>query len=65
MDGSYPFPDWLKNRVTVVEENILRLDTHSCSALIKPGQWVVKDKSANLHVLESEEFHKSYKVLTD
>jgi len=29
MDGKYPFPDWLKDRITVVEENILQLDTLS------------------------------------
>ena len=65
MDGNYPFPDWLKDRVTVVEENILRLNTHSRSALVKPGQWVVKDSRDNLHILEPDEFHKNYKLLTD
>jgi len=64
MDGNYPFPDWLRDRVTV-EENVLLLGTHSGLALVKPGQWVLKDKSGNLHILDPEEFHKSYKVLTD
>jgi hypothetical protein len=59
MDGKYPFPDWLKNRVTV-EENILQLDTSSGLILVKPGQWIVKDNSDNLHVLEPEDFHQSY-----
>jgi hypothetical protein len=39
MDGKCPFPDWLKNRVTVVEENILQLDTPSGLILVKPGQF--------------------------
>jgi hypothetical protein len=59
MDGKYPFPDWLKNRVTF-EENILQLDTPSGLILVKPRQWIVKDNSDNLHVLEPEDFHQSY-----
>jgi len=50
MDGKYPFPDWLKNRVTVVEENILQLDTPSGLILVTPGQWIVKDNSGNLQI---------------
>jgi hypothetical protein len=65
MDGKYPFPDWLKNRVTVVEENILQLDTPSGLILVKPGQWIVKDNSDNLRVLEREDFHQGYDGLTD
>ena len=64
MDGKYPFPDWLKNRVTV-EENILQLDTSSGLILVKPGQWIVKDNSDNLRVLEREDFHQGYDGLTD
>jgi hypothetical protein len=65
MDGKYPFPDWLKNRVITVEGNILQLDTRSGLVLTKPGQWIVKDSSDNLQVMEPEEFHKNYKALTD
>ena len=65
MDFKYPFPDWLENRVTIMENNILQLDTHSGLVLVKTGQWVVKDRRDNLHVLDPEEFHRSYKVLSE
>ena len=65
MDFKYPFPDWLKNRVTVKENAILQLDTGSALVSVKPGQWVVKDRSDNLHILDSEEFHKSYEALRE
>src|SRR5262245_3292433 len=58
MDFKYPFPDWLKDRVTVTEYDILQLDTHSGFVLVKPGQWIVKDKRDNLHILDPEEFHR-------
>jgi hypothetical protein len=64
MDGKYPFPDWLENRATL-EESILQLDTPSGLVLVRPGQWIVKDKRDNLHILDPEEFHKSYKALID
>jgi hypothetical protein len=65
MDFKYPFPDWLKNRVTVIEDKILQLDTYTGLVLVKPGQWVVKDRRDNLHVLDPEEFHRNYKVLSE
>jgi hypothetical protein len=39
MDFKYPFPDWLKNMVTVRENAILQLDTKSGLVWVKPGQW--------------------------
>lgn len=60
MDFKYPFPDWLKDMVTVRENAILHLDTR-----VKPGQWVVKDSSGNLHILDPEEFHKRYEAASD
>lgn len=63
MDFKYPFPDWLKDRITV-EENALRLHTRTGPVVAKPGQWIVRDKRDNLHVLDPEEFHNNYKALT-
>ena len=63
MDYKYPFPDWLKNIVTIRENAILQLDTNSGSVSVKPGQWVVKDSGDSLHILDSEEFHRRYKAL--
>jgi hypothetical protein len=62
MDSKYPFPDWLKNRVTV-RENILQLETPAGMVSVKPGQWILKDKRDNLHVLDPDEFHRSYRAL--
>ena len=50
MDFKYPFPDWLKDMVTVRENAILHLDTDFRLVRVKPGQWVVKDSSGNLHI---------------
>ena len=65
MDGKYPFPDWLKNMVTVRENAILQLDTNSGLVWVKPGQWVVKDSRDNLHILDPEEFHRRYEAASD
>jgi hypothetical protein len=65
MDFKYPFPDWLKNRVTVGENAVLKLDTGYGLLWVKPGQWVVKDRRDNLHILDPEEFHRSYQVLRE
>jgi hypothetical protein len=64
MDFKYPFPDWLKDMVTVREKDIL-LDTDFGLVCVKPGQWVVKDSSGNLHILDPEEFHKRYEAASD
>jgi hypothetical protein len=61
----YPFPDWLKDMVTVRENAILHLDTDFGLVRVKPGQWVVKDSSGNLHILDPEEFHKRYEAASD
>ena len=63
MDFKYPFPDWLKDIVTVRENAILHLDTDFGLVGVKPGQWVVKDRMDDLHILDPEEFHRSYQVL--
>ena len=65
MDFKYPFPDWLKNMVTVRENAILQLDTDSGLVRVKPGQWVVKDRRDNLHILDPEEFHRRYRAVSD
>ena len=65
MDFKYPFPDWLKNMATVRENAILQLHTNSGLVWVKPGQWVVKDRSDNLHILDSDEFHRRYKAVSD
>ena len=65
MDFKYPFPDWLKDMVTVGENAILHLDTDFGSVRVKPGQWVVKDSSGNLQILDPEEFHRSYEAVSD
>ena len=65
MDFKYPFPDWLKDMVTVREKAILQLDTDSGLVWVKPGQWVVKDSSCNLRILDPEEFHKRYEAASD
>jgi hypothetical protein len=65
MDFKYPFPDWLKDMVTVRENAILHLDTDFGLVRVKPGQWVVKDSSGNLRILDPEEFHKRYEAASD
>ena len=77
MDFKYPFPDWLKNMVTMRENAILQLDTNSGLVGVKPGQWVVKDSRdnlhinlhillhINLHILDPEEFHRRYEAVSD
>ena len=65
MDFKYPFPDWLKNVVTVRENSVLQLETSSGLVWVKPGQWILKDKMGNLHILDPEEFHRSYRALSD
>jgi hypothetical protein len=65
MDFKYPFPDWLKEMVTVRENAILQLDTDSGLVWVKPGQWVVKDSRGDLHILAQEEFHRSYQALSE
>jgi len=65
MDFKYPFPDWLKDMVTVIENAILQLDTDSGLVRVKPGQWVVRDSSGNLHILDPEEFHRRYEAASD
>ena len=65
MNFKYPFPDWLKNMATVRENAILQLHTNSGLVWVKPGQWVVKDRSDNLHILDSDEFHRSYEAVSD
>ena len=65
MDFKYPFPDWLKNMVTVRENAILQLDTDSGLVWVKPGQWVVKDSMDNLRILDPEEFNRSYEAVSE
>ena len=65
MDFKYPFPDWLQRIVTVRENSVLQLETGSGVLLLKPGQWVIKDKMDNLHVLNPDDFHRSYKALSE
>jgi hypothetical protein len=55
----------LKDMVTVRENAILHLDTDFGLVRVKPGQWVVKDSSGNLHILDLEEFHKRYEAASD
>jgi hypothetical protein len=43
----------------------LHLDTDFGLVRVKPGQWVVKDSSGNLHILDPEEFHKRYEAASD
>jgi hypothetical protein len=64
MDFKYPFPDWLKDFVTVKENSLLQLHTDSGFIWMKPGQWVVKDGRHNLQILDPEEFLISYKAVT-
>ena len=64
MDFKYPFPDWLRDVVTVRENAILQLDT-DCLVWVKPGQWVVKHSRGNLDILDPEEFHRRYKAVSD
>ena len=63
MDFKYPFPDWLRDVVTVRENAILQLDTDCLR--VKPGQWVVKHNRGNLDILDPEEFHRRYKAVSD
>ncbi len=65
MDFKYPFPDWLRDVVTVRENAILQLDTDSGLVRVKPGQWVVKDRMDDLHILDPEEFHRRYRAVSD
>ena len=65
MDFKYPFPDWLKNMATVRENAILQLHTNSGLVWVKPGQLVGKGSSQNLHILDSDEFHRRYKAVSD
>src|SRR6476619_5274766 len=46
MDFKYPFPDWLKDMVTVRENAILHLDTDFGLVRVKPGQWLLKIAAA-------------------
>jgi hypothetical protein len=64
MDFKYPFPDWLRDKVTV-KDNILQIDIHSHVLLVKFGQWIVKDKRDILHILDPDEFHKNYEALIE
>ena len=59
------FPDWLKDMVTVRENAILHLDTDFGLVRVKPGQWVVKDRRNNLHILDPEEFHRNYEAVSE
>jgi hypothetical protein len=65
MDFKYPFPDWLKNMVTVSANAVLKLDTASGLVRVKAGQWIVKDRMGHMHILGPEEFHRSYKALSE
>jgi hypothetical protein len=65
MDFKYPFPDWLRDMVTVRENAILQLDTDFGLVWVKPGQWVVKHSRGNLDILDPEEFHRSYRAVSD
>ena len=65
MDFKYPFPDWLRDMVTVRENAILQLDTDSGLVWVKPGQWVVKDRRNNLHILDPEQFHRNYEAVSE
>ena len=65
MDFNYPFPDWLKELVTVRENAVLQIDTNFGIVGVKPGQWVVKDSRGNLHILDPEEFHRKYEAAGD
>jgi hypothetical protein len=65
MDFKYPFADWLKNRVKVRDNAVLQLDTGYGLVMVKPGQRVVKDRRANLQVLDPEEFHRSYEAVSE
>ena len=65
MDFKYPFPDWLKDIVTVRENAVLKLDTNFGTVWVKPGQWVVKNSRGNLHILDPEEFHRRYGASSD
>jgi hypothetical protein len=65
MDFKYPFPDWLKDMVRVRENAILQLDTDFGLVWVKPGQWVVKHSRGNLDILDPDEFHRTYKAVSD
>ena len=65
MDFKYPFPDWLIKMVRGRENAILQLDTDSGLVWVKPGQWVVKDRRNNLHILDPEEFHRNYEAVSE
>jgi len=65
MDFKYPFPDWLIKMVRGRENVILQLDTDSGLVWVKPGQWVVKDRRNNLHILDPEEFHRNYEAVSE
>jgi hypothetical protein len=65
MDFKYPFPDWLRDVVTVRENAILQLDTDFGLVWVKPGQWVVKHSRGNLDILDPEEFHRRYRAVSD
>ena len=65
MDFKYPFPDWLRDVVTVRENAILQLDTDFGLVWVRPGQWVVKHSRGNLDILDPEEFHRRYRAVSD
>jgi hypothetical protein len=65
MDFKYPFPDWLRDVVTVRENAILQLDTDFGLVWVRPGQWVVKHSRGNLDILDPEEFHRTYRAVSD
>jgi len=65
MDFKYPFPDWWIKMVRGRENAILQLDTDSGLVWVKPGQWVVKDRRNNLHILDPEEFHRNYEAVSE
>ena len=52
----------LKNMATVRENAILQLHTNSGLVWVKPGQWVVKDRSDNLHILDSTNFTEDMRL---
>ena len=62
MDFKYPFPDWLKDMATVRENAILHLDTDFGLLRVKPGQWVVKDSSGDLHILDQKNFTEDMRL---
>jgi hypothetical protein len=65
MDFKYPFPDWLKDMVTVRENAVLQVDTDFGLVWVRPGQWVVKHNRGNLDNWSQKNFTEDIRPLVN